>query len=124
MSNRLNIQEYLAKHKAEFPGSKIHHELPMPTDAISVVFDSHNWTCFPENVVRIYLTKFALDDYDRHIIGVGDFKHPTVCTKLFESLDDACIFISSRPDKISREWLEQNGFEFLDTPLSKPYRVL
>jgi hypothetical protein len=49
--SRLNIHEYLAKHKAEFPGSKIHHELPMPTNAISIVSDPENWHCYPQDVV-------------------------------------------------------------------------
>ncbi|WP_190945518.1 hypothetical protein [Nostoc flagelliforme] len=117
--SRLNIHEYLARHQAEFPNSKIHHELPMPTNSISVVSDPENWHCYPQNVVRIYLTNYD----ENHLIGIGDFKHPTICTKLFSSLDDACSFIANHPSEISREWLDQNGFDFLDTPVSKPYRI-
>jgi putative transposase len=86
---KLNIHEYLAKYKAEFPDNKVYYELPMPTDAISVVSDPENWQCYPENVVRIYLTRYKAEK-EWHLIGVGDFKHPTVCTNVYESLDEAC----------------------------------
>jgi hypothetical protein len=119
---KLNIHEYLAKYKAEFPDNKVYYELPMPTDAISVVSDPGNWQCYPENVVRIYLTRYK-EEKEYHLIGVGDFKHPTVCTNVYESLDEACSLIANRPDEISIEWLLQNGFCFLESPLSKPFKI-
>ncbi|MBC1218352.1 hypothetical protein GNE08_29740 (plasmid) [Trichormus variabilis ARAD] len=63
---KLKTQEYIAKYSAEFPDGRINRELPFPTDTISVVSDPKNWHCYPENVVRIYLS-----NYGCHKIIVG-----------------------------------------------------
>jgi hypothetical protein len=38
------------------------------------------------------LTKYE----DIHVIGIGDFEHPTICSKVFETLDEACAWVASR----------------------------
>lgn len=114
----LNSLEYLKKYTStsEFLNEGPFAKLPLPTDAISKVADPQNWTCFPEDIVRIYLTQ-----YDSiHIVGIGDYKYPTVCTKVFETLDEACDWLAHRPQSLSRIELEQNGFEF--EPI-KPIRI-
>jgi hypothetical protein len=57
--DRIDVREYLAKHRAtsEFNDESPFSKLPLPNDAISKVADPQNWTCFPELIVRIYLTK-------------------------------------------------------------------
>ncbi|MBD2560702.1 MULTISPECIES: hypothetical protein [Nostoc] len=120
---KLKIQEYIAKHKGEFPDGKIHHELPMPTDAISVVSDPQNWHCYPDNVVRIFLSSYKEDGEEQYLVGVGDYKHPTICTNVYSSLDDVCSFIANRPEQISKEYLEICGFYFLEIPISRAYRI-
>lgn len=106
----LNSLEYLKKYTStsEFPNEEPLAKLPLPTDALSKVADPLNWTCFPEDIVRIYLTQ-----YDSvYIVGIGDYEYPTVCTKVFETLDEACFWLAHRPQFLSRTELEQNGFEF------------
>src|SRR5689334_5288640 len=112
---KLKIQEYIAKYKAEFPDGKINRELPASTDSISVVSDPLNWHCYPENVVRIYLSNYGQEVW---VVGVGDYQRPTICNLVFEELDEACNFIANRPDEISKQWLVENGFNFLETPIS------
>jgi hypothetical protein len=116
--DRIDVREYLAKHRAtaEFNDEGPFSKLPLPTNAISKVADPQNWTCFPALIVRIYLTAYE----DLHVIGIGDFEYPTICTKVFETLDEACAWVASRPALLSRDWLEQEGFEF--RPI-KPIRI-
>ncbi|MCC5640278.1 hypothetical protein LC593_31485 [Nostoc sp. CHAB 5844] len=117
---KLKIREYIAKYSAEFPDGRINRELPAPTDTISVVSDPKNWHCYPENVVRIYLSSYGEEVW---VVGVGDYQHPTICNLVFEELDDACSFLANRPDEISKQWLVENGFDFLETPVSKAQRI-
>lgn len=120
---KLNIQEYLAKHQLEFPGDKVISNLPLRTDAISVVSDPENWNCYPDNVVRIWLSSFIHLGNCIITVGIGDFANPTLCSKNFDSLDDACSFIANRPDEISKKWLRKQGFRFLRKPPSKAVRI-
>ncbi|MDZ8052514.1 MAG: hypothetical protein RMX63_13735 [Aulosira sp. ZfuCHP01] len=117
---KLKTQEYIAKYSAEFPDGRINRELPFPTDTISVVSDPKNWHCYPENVVRIYLSNY---DQQVWVVGVGDYQHPTICNRVFEELDDACSFIVNLPDAISKKWLVESGFDFLEPPVSKAKRI-
>lgn len=113
---RINIQAYLLKQSSEFPDEGPFSKLPLPTDALSIVEDPENWICFPENIVRIYLVNYE----NVKVIGVGDYEHPTVCSKVFESLDDACAWIAHRPQRLSQQYLEAEEFEF--NPV-KPIRI-
>lgn len=109
---RLDTASYLAKHRSsgEFPDEGPFSRLPLPSDAISRVIDPSEWICFPEQIVRIYLSSIEYI----HIIGVGDYRYPTVYTKAFTSLDAACFWIANRPEPLSRAWLEQQGFDFIN----------
>ena len=125
MTHHLNIAKYIAKYRSEFElGNDISYNLPSPTNALSTVTDSENWNCYPEDVIRLYLTKAPWGDNlseERWLVGFGDYGYPTICTKYYDSLDDACAFIHTRPEPISKAWLEKAGFEF--SPISKPFHV-
>lgn len=113
---RLDIREYLAKHTSEFPDEEPFAKLPLPTGAISKVADPQNWTCFPESIVRIYFVSYE----NVWVIGIGDYEHSTVCTKVFATLETACAWMVHRPQLLSRARLEEEGFEFASI---KPIRI-
>jgi hypothetical protein len=106
---RLDTCLYLDRYKrsGEFPAEGPFSKLPLPTDALSYVKDPYEWVCFPENVVRLYLS--SIDNF--WIVGVGDYQYPTLYQKAFSTLDDACSWMAKRPELLSRKWLEEEEFE-------------
>ena len=124
--NRIDVLEYIQKHGAEFGVEHpIIQHLPRETDALSKVSDPENWNCYPENVIRLYLVEYQEFGQDKRewMIGIGDFTHPTICTQVFKDLDQACAFIYLRPELLSKQWLSDRGFYFLDPPIGRPIRI-
>jgi len=124
--NKIDILEYIQKYEAEFEvGQTIIEYLPGATNALSKVVDAENWNCYPGSVIRLYLAEYQEFGQQKRewMIGIGDFEHPTVCTKLFRDLDQACAFIYLRPEFLSKQWLMEQDFYFLDPPINRPVRI-
>ena len=124
--NRIDIFEYIQKHEAEFGvGHPIIQYLPNETNALSLINDPENWKCYPGNVIRLYLSEYQEEGQQKRewMIGVGDFEHPTICTKFFMGLEPACAFMYLRPEILSKQWLREQDFYFLDPPINRPVRI-